>query len=289
MTRRPSPGPAAAVLLALAGAAAAADPATLYLVNGGRVPGEPRATDTPAVWRWRSSAFAVPLDFPAAAVRAVHYAVPPGPPRPAGGYAVEVGPDDSLSGDLLAVSDDAVELADTPVGRARLKRAAVRRVFRWAGGDAVYLGPNGLTGWAADPGNPGPGREEGGHLVLAGPENSLAADIGLPARAAVEVALSWAGPPDFSLALGAVPKDPAARAGFRLEVFGGQLVAVAESARAADLAVIGPAGPGPGRPGSGSTSTSRPGGSPCCRPAASRWPPWTWAARPRDRSARGPG
>src|SRR5436309_6990055 len=111
---------AALLLLAVvAGTAAAADPpapAVLRLADGGFVPGELRGSDDPAVLRWWSPAFVRPLEFPLGAVKAVHYAVPPEVPRPAGAYGFELVSDDILYGDLLAVTDAGVELTSPRTG-----------------------------------------------------------------------------------------------------------------------------------------------------------------------------
>lgn len=241
MSHRSSRLPAVAVWLGLAAAAAAADPpapAVLHLADAGRLPGELVASDDPGVWRWRSPAFARPLDFPLAAVRSVEYAVPPAAPRPAGEYSVELAGGDVVYGDLAAITDDVVELAGTAAGRLRLRRDQVRRYSRWNGNGTVYVGPTGLTGWTrAD----GQWREDGGHLVTDKPGADLWADLGVPDKALVEVGLSWVGKPDFTLAVGVDDKAATARRAFRFEVWDGELVAVGESAKDADLAVIQPA------------------------------------------------
>ena len=240
---------AVAAWLCLAGAAAGADPtapAVLHLTDGGRLPGAPRGSADPAVWRWESPAFTRPLDFPVGVVAGVHYAVPPVPPRPPGEYCVELTGGDVVYGDLAAVTDDEVGLSGTPVGRLRLRREDVRRIYRWKGNDTVYFGPNGLTGWA-DPAKVPQWREEGGDVLTDQPRATLFADVGVPDRALIEIGLSWKAKADFLLALGVDDSDEAVRRGFRLEVLDGQLVVVGESARDADLAVVQPAGPGGGQ------------------------------------------
>src|SRR5712672_480617 len=81
--------------------AAAIDPAgtaVLHLADGSFLPGEPRGSDDPKVLRWRSPYFARPFDFPLGGVNAVHYAVPPQPPKPSGEYCLELANDDVLYG-----------------------------------------------------------------------------------------------------------------------------------------------------------------------------------------------
>src|SRR5436309_2285570 len=82
-------GLTSAVWLCVAATVSAADPparAVLHLVNESHVSGEVRGSDDPKVMRWRSPAFAEPLDFPLAAVRAVHYEALAPPPAPRDEY-----------------------------------------------------------------------------------------------------------------------------------------------------------------------------------------------------------
>lgn len=232
-------GPLAAFWLC-ATAPAADPPAVLHLADGGHLPGSLVGSDAPEVWRWRSPLFTRPVEFPAGVVRGVHYAMPAAPPKPAGEFCVELAGEDVVYGDLAALNDTDVELTGTAVGRLRLKREHVRRIYRWKGNDTVYAGPNGLTGWTSPAGLPR-WREEGGQLVTDQPGATLFADLGLPDRAVIEVGLSWKGPPDFTLVLGTDNRDAAVKLGFRFEVWDGQLVVVGESPRDADVAVVQPA------------------------------------------------
>src|SRR5438067_5952778 len=194
----------AVVAATVASAAAAADPparAVLHLTNGGYVPGELCASDDATGLRWRSPAFVRPLEFPLGAVKAVHYAVPPEVTRPAGDYCVELVNDDILYGDLLAVTDAGVELTSPRTGRVILRRDHVRRLYRWTGADAVYLGPNGLAG-RDGPDAAARWTDEGGRLSTARQGATLLGRVGIPERAVIEVELSWAKKPDFVLALG---------------------------------------------------------------------------------------
>jgi thiol-disulfide isomerase/thioredoxin len=221
-------------------AATAADPAPgsiLHLTNGGFVAGELRGSDDPKVLQWRSPLFARPLEFPLGAVKGVHYAAPAPPPRPAGEYCFELVNDDVLYGDLLGLTDDTVELNSARVGRVKLSREQVRRMYRWKGAEPVYLGPNGLAGWRDRSATP-QWRDEGGHLLTSQAGASLYADLGIPEKAVIEVELSWQRRPDFVFALAVGDRDDIGRNAFHFEVWDNELVVVGESTRDADVASL---------------------------------------------------
>jgi peroxiredoxin len=225
-------------------ATAAAEPpagAVLHLVNGSRVAGEVRASEDPGVVRWRSPLFTAPLDFPIAAVRAVHYDVPAAPPKPKDEYGVELFGDDVLYGDLVRLTDDEVELNSAALGRLVVRRDQVARIYRLDQTAAVYVGPNGLAGWK-DLNEPSQWHEEGGQIVTDQPAATLFASLNIPDKAIIDVELSWRSKPDFTVALGVMESDHAVRNAFRFEVWDGQLVVVGESVRDADAAVLEPAG-----------------------------------------------
>src|SRR5207244_6696347 len=134
-------------------------------------------------------------------VTAVHYTLPGPQPKPPGEYCFELVGDDVLYGNLLGLTQDEVELEAAQIGRVHLRRQQVRRFYRWKGADLIYLGPNGLAGWKDAAAAP-QWRDEGGQLITEQPGASLFADLGLPDKAMIEVALSWRRRPDFIFALG---------------------------------------------------------------------------------------
>ncbi len=258
----------------------------LNLVDGGFAPGEPRDSDRPGTLRWQSPAFATPFDFSLDGVASIRFPVAEKGPRPAGAFGFELTGGDVLYGSLVALDDKAAELDVPKLGRLKVERSRLRRFFRWKdGADLVYNGPNGLSGWReftpigpkpqaarnavnrvgvvaqfnangqpaskpAPPANPPSPkwRDEGGQLVTDQEGATIQADVGLPARARLEVELSWKNSPDFLLALGVgdTLDDQTAGRAFRVEVWDGQLVLARETDREADLATLGPIPNGPG-------------------------------------------
>jgi thiol-disulfide isomerase/thioredoxin len=227
-------------LISLAGPAIAAErpaSAVLHLTNGDFIGGELLDARDPKMLRWQSPLFGRPLEFPLAAVNAVHYAVAGPPPQPLREYCFEMGDDDVLFGNLLGLTDDEVELDSARLGRIHLRRNQIRRMYHWKGADSIYLGPNGLAGWKDSSATP-QWRDEGGQLVSDRYGASLFADLGIPEKAVIEVELSWKRKPDFIFALGVEDRDLAAPNAFHFEVWDGELVVVGESARDADLVSV---------------------------------------------------
>jgi hypothetical protein len=180
-----------------------------------------------------------------------------------------------LFGGLVAIDDRRAELDIPRIGRLRLERSSLHRVFRWRGSaDLVYLGPNGLAGWtetaspraaaglaagmggalmarsvqgAAAAGKPG-WREESGQLVTDREGASIQGNFHIPDKAAIEFEISWNSRPDFVFALGIDDKDRnTVKRAFRFEAWGGDLVIQRELDNEADLAVVQEITPGPGR------------------------------------------
>jgi thiol-disulfide isomerase/thioredoxin len=242
--------------LCLASAATAADGAAnavLHLKDGGFVPGELGGSEDPKALRWRSPLFAQPFDFPLSAVNAVHYAARGPLPQPAGEYCFELGDDDVLFGNFLALTEEEVELDSARLGRVHLRREHVRRLYRSHGVDSIYLGPNGLAGWkyseaalAGGSGSTPQWRDEGGRVITDQSGATIFGDLRIPDKAVIEIELSWKQKPDFVFALGVDDKDTAALHAFRLEVWDGELVAVGEATRDADLASLQEVGAGEG-------------------------------------------
>ena len=150
----------------LVGTASAADgkpKSVLHLTDDGFIPGELRGSDDLKAIHWRSPLFASALDFPLNAVKAVHYEMVGPLPTPHGEFCFELIDDDFVYGDLVDLTNDDVTVASAQLGRIRLRRDRVRRLYRYAGADSIYLGPSGFLGWKEKAPTP-QWRDDGGQL-----------------------------------------------------------------------------------------------------------------------------
>jgi peroxiredoxin len=250
--------------------AAAAPPAVLHLTDGSFLPGSLVDTARPGVLRWQASSFASPFEFPVDRVNAIHWPPPAVVPKPDGELCFELAGGDVVFGSLISLSEKQAELEIPRIGRLRVDRSIVHRIYRWHGSaDLVYLGPNGMAGWneTVSPQNPKyadmPGtipppreaappqkgwREESGQLVTDRDGASIQGNFTIPAKAVIEFEMSWKSKPDFVFALGVNENDMASvRRAFRFEAWGSDLVIQRELETDADLAVVQEITPGPGR------------------------------------------
>ena len=129
--------------------AAVARPAVLHLADGSFIPGDLVDSARPGVLRWQASAFVSPFEFPVDRINAIHWPPPAALPKPEGDYCFELAGGDVVFGTLVALDHKHAELEIPRIGRLRLDRSIVHRIYRWRGSaDLVYLGPNGLAGWS---------------------------------------------------------------------------------------------------------------------------------------------
>jgi thiol-disulfide isomerase/thioredoxin len=228
-----------------ANAADQKSPFILDLIDGSQIPGELSGSRNGRDLRWRSRYFTEPLDFPQSALKSVRYDQVGPPPAPTGEFCFELISNDFIYGDLRELTDKELVVASARLGSVRFSRDFVRRIYRYKGADAIYLGPNGLLGWK-DRSNSPQWLDDGGQLQTSRTGASIYANLNLPALARIEVELSWQQKPDFALGLGVNESETASR-GFHFEVWDKDLVAVAESARDADVASLQKVEAGPGR------------------------------------------
>ncbi|WP_435020070.1 redoxin domain-containing protein [Tundrisphaera sp. TA3] len=148
-----APSPARAEEPPKAPTPAPAEAPTLYLTDGGFAAGGLAPSDRPGVIRWQSAAFAEPLEFPVAEAQAIRFPAPPTGLRPAAGaFGFELTGGDVLYGSLVALDDKAAELDAGRIGKVRVERSRLARIFRWGGGSGlIYDGPRGLAGWREIP------------------------------------------------------------------------------------------------------------------------------------------
>jgi thiol-disulfide isomerase/thioredoxin len=222
------------------GGATAGDVPVLHLADGGFVPGKLVDSDREGVLRWQGTPFVDPFDFDIDAVNTIHRPGPSGPPKPAGDFCFDLATGDVLFGSLVDLDATNVVLDVPRLGRVQVWRSQVRRITRWRGGaELVYLGPNGLSGWRDASAEKGKAwREESGALVADQDGAALFADLGIPARSAIEFDVSWKGKADFVIALGVNDDEVTARKAFRFEVWENDLVALRETDGEADVASV---------------------------------------------------
>jgi peroxiredoxin len=250
---------------------APAQATVLHLVNGDFIAGDVQASPDPKILRWRSPRFTQPLHFPQGSVSAIHFPISGTLPQSTGEYCFEFGDDDVLCGDLVALTENEIEIDSPRLGRVHLRREQLRRISRQQAGASVYFGPNGLSGWKESgtvprwnnrPGQPRfPNRgesiwkqssdaprwrDEAGHLATDQAGTSLFRDLALPDKAMIEVELSWSRKPDFILSLGVDEREGAGAGSFHFEVWGLEVVVVGESSRDADFAFVQHVGSGEG-------------------------------------------
>jgi peroxiredoxin len=207
----------------------------LELMNGGFVRGELEDSAQPGTLRWQSTSFAGPFDFDAKSVNVIHYPPPRDLPKPTGDYCFELAGGDVLFGSLIEMTDKDAELEATPIGRLRVPRSQIHRLYHRRGStDLVYLGPNGLAGWKQTSPNTG-WRGDAGQLQTDQEWSTIQGDLGIPPRAMIELEISWQKNPDFLLALGVDDVQKSIESAFRFEVWDGELVVLRETEIEADV------------------------------------------------------
>ncbi len=240
----------------------------LQMVNGDAYAGRLVECDEAGLVAWHADDAVAPYRFPLSSVSVVHFAHRQAR-EPDGDFCAELFGGDVLFGTLVGLSDDAVELETAALGLLRFDRRILSRLQPWGQSSGIeYLGPDGLRGWTAlGPDNPW--SEEAGHPVAASRGSLSLGSVEIPARASIEVELSWEKKADFSLQFGlgeaahlmqrvverfsgrARAKEPAQAASppsaFEIAAWGESLVLVREQEEDADVAPIVKLARGPGR------------------------------------------
>jgi thiol-disulfide isomerase/thioredoxin len=195
---------------------------------------------------WQSPAFAMPLEFPVAALRTIHFPVNAHMPQPVGEYGIELAGGDAFFGGLVSLDAQQLVIDTAGLGQLHIDRTVLRRVYRLKAIELIFAGPNGLDGWKVS-GSNAAWREDRGHLVSDEIGAVIRRDFGTPALARFEIELSWKTKPDFDLAFG-VGEDPkSVLRAFRLDVWDSKIVAWRETEREADVTALARIEPGPGR------------------------------------------
>ena len=194
--------------------------AVLHLRNGGFVSGDLTDSRQPNVVRWQATAFVSPFEFPLSGLSAVHFPVPPELPRPEGEYCFELAGGDVVFGTLLGMGDNLADIEVPRVGRLRIDRSLINRMYRWRSSvDLIYIGPNGLVGWH-EPAAKKAWREEQGQPWTDQDGALIRGDFKLPARATLEFEISWKNKPDFVFALGVGDSEKSTQRRFSVRSLG---------------------------------------------------------------------
>ncbi len=251
--------------------------------GGGSIPGVLAEASRPEAVGWRAASFATPFDFPLDEVESIRFPSSEKSAVARGTFGFELSNGDRLYGSIVTLDDQVAELETAQLGRLRVARTRIKRLFRWGdGADLIYNGPTGLTGWreftppkpgakpaagavqafvfavnqavqppgepSPPPAAPAPGwLEDGGELHSTKEGVTIQANVELPRQATIELELSWKQTPNFMLALGVSNDEKSVARAFRFEVWEGQLVAFRETDKEADLAPIQPIASGTGR------------------------------------------
>lgn len=192
---------------------------------------------------WRHERFADPFRFQLIGVRGG--AFPPSNQAIVGGdgFLVELVGGDRLVGQVTAIDSQTVTINAMGLGEVQVLRRAVWRISAPEPADVpVFVGPIGLTDWSSV-GDKSDWENRGGRLSTSKDDASILRDDILPAKARIELQLSWQESPDFVLALGVGDGDEdldvSTQAAFRVEIWDGQMVLLRESGDAADLVMLG--------------------------------------------------
>jgi thiol-disulfide isomerase/thioredoxin len=241
----------------------------LQLAFGDTMVGTLAESPEPDVIAWQCAAARDPYRFPMTAISAAHFPRSGETSASDAEYMFELSGGDVLLGSLAKLTADAIVIDTPQLGEISIAASHVKRITRRdTAGASVYVGPDGLTGWTL-PEKESPWREEGGHLVVDKPATASLPACAVPAKAVIELELSWKRRADFSLRFGSSstqlgaktaeairrlidenlqnkPKAEAPTALFSLEVWNRTLVLVRETADDGDIAPIAklPAGAG---------------------------------------------
>ena len=177
------------------------------------MPGSLGSFSRPGVLRWKSDSFLTPFEFAVDEVQSIRFPTADKLARPVGAFGFELTGGDVLFGSIVSLDDKTAELDVAKLGRMRVDRSRVRRIFRWRdGANLVYNGPNGLTGWrevapakartqqqAARGGSTGPTGAYECHGVQRGREHERARAQAGPARRPAGSELGRGGRPAHDL------------------------------------------------------------------------------------------
>jgi len=242
--RPPAPAKAAAVL----------DLSADGFLVGSLVPAAAADTAPRATLLWRSPLFAEPIEFDVDGIDRIRFARADVPRPPASDWRVGLRAGSFVTGAIEAIDADHVVLAVPGVagGTLRIRRAAIERISRDSAVGKVLV-PGGLDGWDVAR---GAWEEQAGRLVGVKEDSDAFRDVAAAPRACFDVVLSWDQRPEIEAffageatrpRMPAKDKKPASEEErYRIEMTGGDLLAIRESPKAGKFDLVGAIPPGAG-------------------------------------------
>ncbi len=222
----------------------------LHLSSGSFAAGTLVDSPTPTTLRWQADGFVTPFEFPIEWINAIHWPPPAKSIKPGGDYAFELAAGDVLFGSLVDLNDTDVEIETSRLGRFKIDRKNVHRIFRWRdSSDLVYLGPNGLTGWKhVSPASAKDGcARNRDNWSRTRKVSRFAATLEFPLAPRSNSSFPGEPSPISSWRSGSTTALSSLKRAFRFEAWGGDLVIERELESEADLARVQEIVPGPGR------------------------------------------
>lgn len=208
---------------------------------------------------WRSPLFAGPIEFAIDGIDRIRFARVDVPRPAAADWRVGLRGGSFVAGAIEAIDADHVVLAVPGVadGRLRIRRTAIERISRDSAAGQVLV-PGGLDGWDVAR---GAWQEQAGRLVCDTVGSDAFRDVAAPPRACFELVLAWDERPEFELffagdttrsaakpkAKETKDKKPAPQEErYRVDMAGGDMLAIREGAKEGKFDAIAAVRPGAG-------------------------------------------
>ena len=216
---------------------------SLTLIDGSQVPGQLLPTSDSKQVKWLASSFATPFNFTLQAIESIKYPrINLGPERlRSDEFAIEFTNRDIVYGNITGWETGFITIKTQSFGEFRVPTESVTRLYRVQENETVlFARSNGLQSWNTAQWETSGWNEDGNYLSTNQRGAVLNGDLGVPARAVIELTLSWRDQADFIVSLGSdvTATEDHSSDGWRLETAGQKLVAVRESQEEANLALI---------------------------------------------------
>lgn len=184
------------------------------------------ASDQANRMAWQSPYFREPFLVDVHAIQSIDAPALAKPVISEGEFAFECTNGDKFWGDLVAW-DAAKLVVDTKsLGRLEVDPKWIRSVRRWgAESQVLYQGPMTVQEWQSLDANM-PWQMESGSLISRHKSSKVRGNVRLPAKAQIDLRLSWGSRPGFIITLGADDKQTATTSEFSLEVWDDKLALV---------------------------------------------------------------